>query len=42
MIEIKGRKIALIGGSGFIGHNLALQLKEGGCRRGDHRQSSGQ
>mgnify|MGYP006292625949 CR=1 FL=1 len=28
MIPIKGRRIALIGGAGFIGHNLALALKE--------------
>lgn len=26
MIELRGRKIALIGGAGFIGHNLALTL----------------
>jgi len=26
-IPIKGRRIALIGGAGFIGHNLALKLK---------------
>ncbi len=31
MISIKGRKIALIGGAGFIGHNLALKLKELGA-----------
>lgn len=29
--SIKGRKIALIGGAGFIGHNLALSLKLGGA-----------
>ncbi|MDX1959916.1 MAG: NAD(P)-dependent oxidoreductase [Leptospiraceae bacterium] len=28
MIPIEGRKIALIGGAGFIGHNLALKLKQ--------------
>lgn len=27
MIPIKGRRVALIGGAGFIGHNLALELK---------------
>lgn len=27
MIPINGRKIVLIGGAGFIGHNIALQLK---------------
>jgi len=27
MIDLKNRKIALIGGAGFIGHNLALRLK---------------
>lgn len=26
-IDLQGRRIALIGGAGFIGHNLALQLK---------------
>ncbi len=26
MIELRGRKVALIGGAGFIGHNLALML----------------
>ncbi|OIQ50064.1 dTDP-glucose 4,6-dehydratase [Pseudodesulfovibrio hydrargyri] len=31
MIEIKGRRIALIGGAGFIGHHLALRLKELGA-----------
>lgn len=31
MHEIKGRKIALIGGAGFIGHNLALELKKQGA-----------
>lgn len=32
MIEIKGRKIVLIGGAGFIGHNLALELKAQGAQ----------
>lgn len=31
MIEMKGRRIVLIGGCGFIGHNLALCLKEMGA-----------
>jgi nucleoside-diphosphate-sugar epimerase len=31
-ISLEGRKIALIGGAGFIGHNLALTLAERGAR----------
>jgi len=31
-IQLQGRRIALIGGAGFIGHNLALAL----ARRGAH------
>jgi nucleoside-diphosphate-sugar epimerase len=31
MIPIKNRRIMLIGGAGFIGHNLALKLKELGA-----------
>jgi nucleoside-diphosphate-sugar epimerase len=31
MTEIAGRRIALIGGAGFIGHNLALELAERGA-----------
>ena len=27
----RGRKIAIVGGAGFIGHNLALALKQGGA-----------
>ncbi len=30
-LDIKGRRIALVGGAGFIGHNLALALKAGGA-----------
>lgn len=30
-IELQGKRIALIGGAGFIGHNLALKLKEMGA-----------
>ena len=29
--KLKGKKIALMGGAGFIGHNLALKLKELGA-----------
>lgn len=28
MIPLEGRRVALIGGAGFIGHNLALELKK--------------
>ena len=28
--EIRGRKVVLIGGAGFIGHNLALSLAQQG------------
>jgi nucleoside-diphosphate-sugar epimerase len=31
MKEFKGRRIALVGGAGFIGHHLALRLKELGA-----------
>ncbi|MDO8675163.1 MAG: NAD-dependent epimerase/dehydratase family protein [Candidatus Omnitrophota bacterium] len=31
MKNIKGRRIALVGGAGFIGHNLALELKRLGA-----------
>ncbi len=31
MISLQGRRIVLIGGAGFIGHNLALALKERGA-----------
>ena len=31
-IDIRGRKIAMIGGAGFIGHNLALALAQQGAR----------
>lgn len=31
MIPIQGRRIVLIGGAGFIGHNMALRLKELGA-----------
>jgi nucleoside-diphosphate-sugar epimerase len=30
MIPLKNRKVVLIGGAGFIGHNLALKLKQQG------------
>lgn len=30
-IPLEGRKIALIGGAGFIGHNLALELAQRGA-----------
>ncbi len=30
-MDIKGRRIVLIGGAGFIGHNLAIYLKEYGA-----------
>lgn len=29
--KLKGKKVALIGGAGFIGHNLALKLREVGA-----------
>ena len=29
-IDIKGKNILLIGGAGFIGHNLAIKLKNFG------------
>jgi nucleoside-diphosphate-sugar epimerase len=31
MISVQGRKVLLIGGAGFIGHNLALRLKQLGA-----------
>ncbi len=31
MTSLKGRRIVLIGGAGFIGHNLALELKREGA-----------
>lgn len=31
MISLQGRRVILIGGAGFIGHNLALDLKEHGA-----------
>ena len=30
-IDIKNKKISLIGGAGFIGHNLAIHLKNKGA-----------
>jgi nucleoside-diphosphate-sugar epimerase len=30
-VELRGKKIAIIGGAGFIGHSLALSLKEQGA-----------
>jgi nucleoside-diphosphate-sugar epimerase len=30
-IDLKGKNVALIGGAGFIGHNLALALKKNGA-----------
>jgi len=32
MVTLKDKRVALIGGAGFIGHNLALALVERGCR----------
>ena len=31
MISLKGRRIVLVGGAGFIGHNMALRFKELGA-----------
>jgi nucleoside-diphosphate-sugar epimerase len=31
-LNVRGKKVALIGGSGFIGHNLALKLTELGAQ----------
>lgn len=31
MTDLKGRRVALVGGAGFIGHNLALELKSRGA-----------
>jgi nucleoside-diphosphate-sugar epimerase len=31
LIEMAGRRVMLIGGAGFIGHNLALELKRRGA-----------
>ncbi|MBF0406593.1 MAG: NAD(P)-dependent oxidoreductase [Candidatus Riflebacteria bacterium] len=31
MVPIQGRRVLLIGGAGFIGHNLALHLKKAGA-----------
>jgi nucleoside-diphosphate-sugar epimerase len=29
--NLKGKRVAIIGGAGFIGHNLALKLKSFGA-----------
>ena len=29
--KLKGKRVAIVGGAGFIGHNLALKLKELGA-----------
>lgn len=31
MIELEGRRVALVGGAGFIGHHLALKLAQAGA-----------
>ena len=31
MFELKGRRVVVVGGGGFIGHNLALSLKQEGA-----------
>ena len=31
-VSVSGKKIVLIGGAGFIGHNLALALKQCGAQ----------
>ena len=32
MSRLKNKKIAIVGGLGFIGHNLAIQLKKLGAK----------
>src|SRR3712207_2627474 len=32
VMDMQGKRVALIGGAGFIGHNLALELKRQGAQ----------
>ena len=38
-INLENKKVLIIGGAGFIGHNLALELKEKKSKSEHHRWS---